>query len=176
MQGDDASGTGKQLASELEPLRQPLAAYFRRRIRDAAEVDDLVQEVFARILSRDSDRPVDHLASYVFQTAASVLADRSRRRSARQTDAHTSFDPEQHGEQDFGPDRIMSAKQDLAIIRSALLTLPERTRIIFVLHRLEGWKYKDIAVRIGISKSAVEKHIVKAVQHLVQSLGAGHEF
>jgi RNA polymerase sigma factor (sigma-70 family) len=166
MPGRDAIDPSRALAREAEPLRHSLARYFGRRIRDAAEVEDLVQEVFARIVARDSTQPVEHLGGYVFQTAASVLADRRRRRAVRHADFHVAFDPDRHGDQDFDADRILSGKQDLRAATAALLSLPVRTRTIFVLHRLEGCKYRDIAAQLGISVSAVEKHMVRAVQHL----------
>jgi RNA polymerase sigma-70 factor (ECF subfamily) len=168
---DDALGSGAALAREAEPLRQSLTHYFRRRIRDRAEVEDLVQEVFARILARSSAEPVEHLAGYVFQTAASVLADRSRRRAVRQADHHVAFDPDRHAARAIDAARALEAKQDLRSATAALLELPDRTRAVFVLHRLEGRRYREIGEQLGISVSAVEKHMVRAVQHLSAALG-----
>ncbi len=148
------------------PLRQGLARYFRNRVPDPAEVDDLVQEVFARIAARDSEEPIEHLSGFVFQIAANVLADRGRRRFARKADAHVAFDAERHGDEDFDPYRILAGKETLQAATQALLALPHRTRTIFVLHRLEGRKAREIAQQLGISVSAVEKHMVRAMQHL----------
>ncbi len=158
--------TGHRLVEAAGPLRQGLARYFRTRVPDPSEVDDLVQEVFARIAARDSEAPVGHLGGFVFQVAANVLADRGRRRFARRADAHVSFDPDQHGDEDFDPHRILAGKEELRAATEALLSLPERTRTIFVLHRLEGRKSREVAAQLGISVSAVEKHMVRATQHL----------
>src|SRR5262245_31730521 len=100
---DEAMDSSRALAREAEPLRNSLTHYFRRRVRDSAEVEDLVQEVFTRIVARGEGQPVENLSGYVFQTAASVLADRARRRSVRQAQAHVAFDPERHGDQDIDP-------------------------------------------------------------------------
>src|SRR5262249_45823940 len=132
----------------------------------AAEVEDLVQDVFARIAARDSTEPIEHLGGYVMRTASAVLADRARRRAARRAEAHLPFDPEQHGDADFDPERVLTGKEDLHAAIKALLSLPERTRTCFILQRLEGYRHKDIAARLGISVSAVEKHLVRAVRHL----------
>lgn len=51
-----------------------------------------------------------------------------------------------------------------------LQALPERTRVIFILRRLEGLKYQDIANRFGISVSAVEKHMERAVAQLAKGM------
>jgi RNA polymerase sigma-70 factor (ECF subfamily) len=55
---------------------------------------------------------------------------------------------------------------------AALLSLPELTRTVFVLHRLEGRKQREIALQLGISIKSVEKHMVRAGRHLISSLGA----
>jgi RNA polymerase sigma factor (sigma-70 family) len=153
------------------PLRRGLTRYFSHRVPDPAEVEDLVQEVFARLSARDSREPIEHLSGFVFQVASNVLADRGRRRFARKAEAHVEFDPERHADEDFDPYRILAGKETLRAVTQALLSLPHRTRTVFVLHRLEGRKSRDVAAQLGISVSAVEKHMVRAVQHISQVRG-----
>ena len=150
----------------LETLRAPLTGYFRRRVRQQDDVSDLVQEVFVRVSTRGSFDDIENLRGYLFQVAASVLADRQRRRTVRHQDAHVEFDPERMGEPEIGPDRILAGREALAAALAALETMPERTRTIFVLRRLEGLRYLEIATRLGLSVSAVEKHMVRAVEQL----------
>ena len=162
----------EQLAERARPIGGWLRNFFRRRVRDDDETEDLVQDVFARIAARDSSEPIGQLSGYVMKTANSVLADRARRRSARHADLHVVLDDDWHGEDELDPERIASGKQELDVAIAALLTLPERTRTIFILRRLEGFKNGEIAAQLGISVSAVEKHVVKAVQHLGSELEA----
>ena len=150
----------------LETLRAPLTGYFRRRVRQQDDVSDLVQEVFVRVSTRGSFDDIENLRGYLFQVAASVLADRQRRRTVRHQDAHVEFDPERMREPEIGPDRILAGREALAAALAALETMPERTRTIFVLRRLEGLRYLEIATRLGLSVSAVEKHMVRAVEQL----------
>lgn len=157
--------------ADVAMYRPALIQYFRRKTRDQNEAEDLVQDVFLRITARRGGDAVENFAGYVFQTAASVLADRHRRRTVRQADAHVEFDTERHGGPDFDAARILEGRQTLQRVVAALDTLPERTRAIFVLRRLEGQAYRDIAGRFAISVSAVEKHMVRAVQHLSASMG-----
>jgi RNA polymerase sigma factor (sigma-70 family) len=51
------------------------------------------------------------------------------------------------------------------------MDLPERTRTVFVLRRLEGQSYREISLRLGLSVSAVEKHMLRAVRHLLARAG-----
>lgn len=168
---DDVHGAGRALAHRAEPLRESLGRYFRTRVGDTAEVDDLVQEVFARIVARQSPAPVEYLNAYVFQTAANVFADRGRSRMTRRATSHVAFDQDRHAEEAFDPHRILRGKEDLEVVTAALLSLPERTRTVFVLLRLEERRYKDVAAQLRISVSAVEKHMVRAMEHLSAAVG-----
>jgi RNA polymerase sigma-70 factor (ECF subfamily) len=163
---EDAREASRDLARAAEPLRRSLAQFFRRRILEHSEVEDLVQETFTRVVARDSTRPVENLSAYVFQTAASVLADRNRRRVVRHATDHVAFDASRHAEAELDASRILIGREDLQALVAALLSLPERTRAIFVLHRLDGRKYRDIGAQLGISVSAVEKHMLRAMEHL----------
>lgn len=175
----EKSGQGQSdhaaLDREAEPIRRWLTGYFRRRVRNEAEVEDLVQDVFARIVSRDSPEPVGHLGGYVLRTAASVLADRARRRSSRHADLHVAFDADRHGDEDIDPERVLGGKEELRAATAALLSLPERTRTVFVLRRLEDYRYAEIASLLGISVSAVEKHMVRAIRHLSAEMDKRHD-
>ena len=164
--GGESQAQQPTLAQQVGPVRLWLTRYFRRRVSDGADVEDMVQDVFARMAARDSAEPIEHLDGYVLKTASSVLADRGRRRSSRGAGLHVAFDADLHGEEGADPERILGGKEDLQAVIAALLCLPERTRTVFILRRLEGQKFRDIADHLGISVSAVEKHMVRAIHHL----------
>ena len=172
---ESREGLAEKDAGDPTPVRTWLMGYFGRRVRDRSDLEDLVQDVFARIAARDSATPVENLGAYVMRTASSVLVDRARRRAARRGGMHVVFDSERHGAGEPDPERMLSAKEDLNAATAALLALPERTRVVFVLRRLQGLRHREIADRLGISVSAVEKHMVRAVDHLGQEMGKRHD-
>lgn len=169
---DDTSGDDGEndLAERSRKLRGALTRYFQRRLPNTHEVDDLVQEVFLRIVRRGNSQQLDQFEGYVFQTAASVMKDRFRRRRARMSDGHVAFDPDLHGQSDVSPEQTVLAREALRSTTRAIMALPERTRTIFVLRRLEGLSHPEIARRLGLSLSTVEKHIQRAAKQLL-SLG-----
>ena len=164
--------TRKQIEEEatVEALavefRQSLIAYFSKRMKETSEVEDLVQEVFVRLAKRSGAGNIQFARAYIFQTASSVWYDWLRRRKVRAIDKHQEFTARDHGREEITPERVLIGRARLAQAKIVLMEMPERTRTIFVLRRLEGLPYKDIAVRLGISISAVEKHMVRAVLHL----------
>jgi RNA polymerase sigma-70 factor (ECF subfamily) len=156
------------LAAEFRPS---LLRYFSRRIRNQNEVEDLVQEVFVRLVRRRHTLDMERVRGYVFQTASSVLIDWLRQPAVRRASAHQPFDAEEHGGHAFAPDRVMQARHDLAQALEVVEQLPERTHTIFILCRFEGMTYPEIASCVGISVSAVEKHMRRAMLALMEQLG-----
>lgn len=153
-------------------FRRSLLSYFGRRTRDRADLEDMVQEVFERLIKRGgaSELERQNLSAYVFETASSVLTDHLRKKVTHHFDAHEPFDQNQHGGADFSPEHVLMDRQQLARATAVLLELPERTRVIFVLRRLEGMRLNDIATRLGISVSAVEKHMQRAITHIMRRI------
>lgn len=173
-----ADGKPLEIAGLNTAYRRPLMNYFLRHTGDAADAEDLTQEVFVRALRLDGDRAIHSPDTFVFTIASNLLRDRSRRRMARQADRHVSLD---RGGQDDNPspaveipaedlsaERVLIDRERLRQALEALDKLPARTREIFILFRLEGMRQSEIAARLGISVSAVEKHVVRAVAHLAR--------
>lgn len=151
--------------------RDVLRRYFlRRRLRDL-DVEDAVQEVFAKLAQRAGVADLEKLDAYLFETAANVATDYYRRATVRCVQQHDLYDDALHAIEEFSPERHHLGREELARLLKALNELPERTRHIFVLARLEHMKHPEIAKRLGVSVSAVEKHVVKAASHLVQRIG-----
>jgi RNA polymerase sigma-70 factor (ECF subfamily) len=169
MTGPSDDGDNALLRDALQ-FRPALLHYFRRKTSNANEIEDLVQDVFLRIAARRSDDPIGNLGGYIFQTAASVAADRHRRQTVRHAEDHVPFDTEAHAEADFDAAHILEKRQSLQVALAALKALPERTRAIFAMRRLEGQPYRDIATALGISVSAVEKHMLRATGRLLAAM------
>lgn len=168
---DEPEDERQALAAISSSFRPSLSRFFERRVKERSEIEDLVQEVFLRLVRRGGVNNVDRIGGYIFETAASVLNDRLRYRRSRASDAHGLFDGEQHAGVDFAPDRVLDGQERLRLASAALLELPERTRHVFVLRRIEGMRYQDVAERLGMSVSAAEKHMQRALAHLSERLG-----
>lgn len=148
-----------------------LRRYFAKRVGDQADSEDLVQEVFLRLARRGGIESIEHIEGYLFETAASVLKDRYRRQTSRHARAHDSYDESLHAAEDFSPERVHLGREALNGLVLAIGELPERTRTAFLLHRFEGLRYREIARRLGISTSAVEKHMMIAIAALARRFG-----
>lgn len=157
----------EQLSSRLRPA---LNRYFLRRRLGAEDAEDAVQEVFVRLSRRGGLAGLENIEGYLFETAASVAIDHHRRGQVRGEGRHDPYDESRHAVADFSSDRLLEGKQELAIVLAGLRELPERTRNVFLLARLERMRHAEIGRRLGISVSTVEKHIVRALAHLSQRI------
>jgi RNA polymerase sigma-70 factor (ECF subfamily) len=144
-----------------------LRSWFGRRLRNPVDVDDAVQDVWLRSRSHLSRGLVDNIPAYLFQTAQSVLTDRARRASVRREGHHEPLEEFHHPVEWITPERVLMGEQAMERVLARLGEMPERTRDIFLLHRFENIGYGEIAMRMNISVSAVEKHIMKALRLLM---------
>jgi RNA polymerase sigma-70 factor (ECF subfamily) len=158
------AATGADYQSFMPALRR----YFARRVPNVALVDDLVQDVMVRMYGRDAGQGIDNLEGYIFRTASSVLRDQARRDAVRCARSHDELTEIHHPAEECTADRVLQAKEDLARIVRALADLPDRTRDIFLMRRYEGLAYGEIAGRVGISVSAIEKHVARAAAHIAR--------
>jgi RNA polymerase sigma-70 factor (ECF subfamily) len=149
--------------------RASLQRYFERRLKVKSEVEDLIQEVFLRLARRSDFGSIDFIDGYLFQVAASVFQDRLRHWQSRAMHLHEEY-REGHSPEEFSPERVLIAKESIAQVVQALQELPERVRMAFVLHRFEGLRHPEIAERLGVSVSAVEKYVIRALCLIRQRL------
>jgi RNA polymerase sigma-70 factor (ECF subfamily) len=159
--------------SEAAEFIPALRAFFARKAhRD--DIDDLIQEVLIRMHGR-SVAEIENLDCYIFQVAMNVLRDRYRRDQVRCRSYHCELTEDHHPLDDLSPERVVWAREELRQTIAAMNELPERTRKVLVLLRWEGLTYPQVAERLAISVSAVEKHVTRSMRHLMARLLEDHE-
>jgi RNA polymerase sigma factor (sigma-70 family) len=171
----DAVGPADRTAfmdSLSRQFRAPLVRFFEKRMGRQADVEDLVQEVFLRLAGGGQIQAADQPEAYLFRTATNVLLDHQRRRAARASKAHEPYDEEFHGNarETFSPERAALSSQAIEQLVAALRELPERTRTIWVLYQLEELTHAEISRRLGLTVSAIEKHMGRASAYLLKRL------
>ncbi|HEX8670179.1 MAG TPA: sigma-70 family RNA polymerase sigma factor [Allosphingosinicella sp.] len=142
------------------------------RARGAGDAaDDLLQELWIRA-SAAAAGPVRDPLPYLYRTANNLMLDRRRaemRQARREQDWSADSDAAPAAASDApSGERTLMARQQLDQVRAAFGALGERTETIFRRFRLEGASQKQIADDLGISLSAVEKHLQKAYRALIE--------
>lgn len=148
-----------------------LRRYLAARLRNASDVADLSQEVFLRFLRVDRYDRIRSPEAYLFTIASHVLAQHRLDRAA---------EPEAVDIQDPLADEHLSIEMDHALqldlqrrardMEAAIRQLPPSPQACLILHCREGWTLEEIAVRLGVSRSMVKKHIARAMLHCRQQM------
>jgi RNA polymerase sigma-70 factor (ECF subfamily) len=137
----------------------------RARTRGRSDAEDLLHAAYLRLLRYRAQQTVDNVGAFLVRTAVNIGVDNYR---------HDSFiadvAPENTGICENSPlqDEVLASRARLDRVRQGLSRLTPRTREVFLMHRLDELKYREIAERLGISQSAVEKHIAKAALFLTE--------
>ena len=150
--------------------RPALVRYFTRQTGNPAEAEDLTQEVFVR-LARSSRSTAASAEAYLFRVATNLVRDRARREKVRGDYRASVGAVEGLHIDSFDPHRVAAGREAVRSVHDWILDLPEKTRRIFILYRLENLDRKDIADRLGLSRSSVDKHIAKAMGLLIDRIG-----
>lgn len=139
--------------------------FLNRRRVNAAAADDLLQETFLRGFAAELKNEIREPKAYLFQIANSLVLENVRRNSRSPTQAL-----EDCGGTDVLPDEDQAAAEEwlegrrkLALFVRAVAELPPQCRKAFLMRRIDGLQYKQIANRMNISVSAVEKHVTTAL-------------
>jgi RNA polymerase sigma factor (sigma-70 family) len=170
---DDQAPRHLSLDSLARRYYAPLASFFRKRTRNAPEVQDLVQQVFLRLAQSADSGEIHNPDAYIFQTAANTLRDHYRRRAVSARFFELTADPPEAASAHISAERVVLGQESLAHCAKALRELPERTRDVLMLRCFEGLKNAEIADLQRMSVRSVEKHIAKALAYLSVTLDRG---
>lgn len=157
------SGIRAVFLARRATLRRLLLA----RLGDAAEADDVLQELWLRI-EQARTGPVQDPAAYIMRMALNLATDRriaDRRREGRHS-AWGSLQPE--SAEVPGQEQALMARNELARVQALLDSMPEAMRRALILFRLEGRSQRAIAEDLGMSLSGVEKLLARGYRQLVE--------
>ena len=160
------------LRAALLEHRAALLRYFIARRVPPDEAEDVLQDLVVKIESHPSG-PVAEPRAYLDRMAENLLLDRirseGRRRGREQAWVGAQAGATLEMDERPSPEQALIARERLALVSAALATLPERTLSVFRRYRIDGVPQRQIAAETGISLSAVEKHLQKAYQTVVET-------
>ncbi|HEX3663983.1 MAG TPA: sigma-70 family RNA polymerase sigma factor [Rhizomicrobium sp.] len=144
-----------------------MLARVRKRTYADQDAEDLLHSAWLRLFAYRTEHEVKQPAAFMVQTASNLAIDRHRR--TRHTSAQ-SIEAFSTSLEDNSPlqDEVLEARERLRRVQAGLDKLPPRTREVFVMHRVQGMKLREISAALGITQSAVEKHVAKAVLFLTE--------
>ena len=162
------------LARHIIPHERTIRSWLMRRTHDL-DIDDIIQEMYARLAALDNPEIIRNPRQYAAQTAISIALNLARH--ARVVPMIPVGDFEEFGlvSLEPSPERAVNSQEELRELETSLLKLPPLCRTAFLLRRVEGLSQKEVAQKLGISVKTVEKYMARSVRFLIQTYGLGGE-
>jgi RNA polymerase sigma factor (sigma-70 family) len=164
----------REIEEEIDALSRKyglaLKHYFQKRINDKSEAEDLVQEVFFRLVRYGNLQSVENIEGFLFHIATNLIRDLRRKRISHNADLHEPLDDNLIEESAFSPERVLLGKESVARIKAALLELPQKSRVVFVLCQFEGLTHQEAAEYLRMPNSTLRRHLKKAMDHVYARL------
>jgi RNA polymerase sigma-70 factor (ECF subfamily) len=148
---------------QVHPHESVLRRWLRGRFPWLTDIDDLVQESYARILRAKQEGRVGHAKSYLFITARNAAYDQARRNQVLSIESVAEMATFPVIEELPGAREILTRDQELEILAAAIESLPRRCRLVVKLRKLRGLSYQEIAQQLGISVHTVNAQLTKGM-------------
>ena len=169
-----------QRISDVVKREQPrLRNFIRRRVRDPLDVEDILQDVFYRLV--EANRllmPIEHVTGWLFRVARNRITDLFRKKEPENFSDLDAAD--EAGEllqfedllpsPDAGPEAIYARRVLLDELERALDELPREQRTVFIAHEFEGRSFKELSAETGESVNTLLSRKRYAVRHLRERL------
>ena len=154
-----------RILNEFEAGKPALRRYIARFFSRAQDIDDTLQETFVRAYAAETRGPILLPRAYLFRVAKHVALNEIARRKNSATESVEDFpDPDVVGSgTQPGLEQEVDGRRRLALFANAVAALPSQCRKVLVLKKIEGLSQREIAIRLGIAESTVEKHLAKAL-------------
>jgi RNA polymerase sigma factor (sigma-70 family) len=180
-----SSAQDREIAATVRRERGRLLAFIRRRVLDAAEAEDVLQEaLYELVAAYRLMQPVEQAGAWLMRVARNRIIDRFRKKKPELlADQGVEFDEDDDvgGLEDLlpspddGPDAVAIRQLMLEQIETALDELPREQRDVFIAQELEGASFKELAARWNVTVSALLSRKRYAVLYLRKRLQAAYD-
>ncbi|WP_115526682.1 MULTISPECIES: RNA polymerase sigma factor [Xanthomonas] len=163
------------VAREIVPHEAAIRSWLRQRGLSPEDVDDLVQEAYAKLAGLRHAEQIDSPGAYFFQTVRYLMIDQIRRARVVRIDAVGQIADLPCHVDELDPERVTNDRHELDRVLRLIEALPERCRAIIKMRKIQGLSQRDIAAQLGVSESIVENDAVKGMLLLTRALQSDPE-
>ena len=152
----------QELLNAFNLHRDALLGFITKRTGDAQLAQDILQDLYLKLEGQNSATDIKYPKAYLYRISNNLIIDHQRFQSKFSDNAEDD-DLEQINE--LSPEIQLAHQQRLSIVSEALNELPDKTRDVFKMQRIQQVDKSEVADKLGISVNMVEKHLRRAVQY-----------
>ncbi len=160
------------LAQHVVPHERAIRSWLVRRTHDL-DIDDIIQDMYARLASLEDAENIRNPRQYAAQTAISIALNLARHARVVPMIPMADFEDLGLASLEPSPERAVNSQEELRELENTLQELPPLCRRAFLLRRVEGLSQKEVAEKLGISVKTVEKYMARGVRLLFEIYGRG---
>jgi RNA polymerase sigma factor (sigma-70 family) len=174
----------QRISDVVKREQSRLRNFIRRRVPDPLDAEDILQDVFYRLV--EANRllmPIEHVTGWLFRVARNRITDLFRK---KEPENFSDIEPAEDGgvllqfedllpSPDAGPEALYARNVLLEELELALDELPEEQREVFVAHEFDGRSFKEISAQTGVSVNTLLSRKRYAVLHLRERLQSAYD-
>ncbi len=151
------------VAEHFRDHHRDILGFLRSRVRMPEQAEDLLQQVFLKVMQRSDWSELRNPEAYLRTTARHVLADFYRSQNARDQGIVLEYQEFRHADETWSPGGSLRSREFFDRLAAMLESLSPQVRKAFVLSRVYGYTYAEIGRALSISPRTVEKHVAKGL-------------
>ena len=158
------------VSANVLPFEAELRERLWRVCRSGAEVDDVVQEVYCRILKLEGVDQIREPRGYVMRMAKNIIIDQFRHDAVVEIEAVANLDELEVEDPEPGPERVALARAELKWVLGLISNLPDRCKQVFRARRIYGLSQSATAATLGLTENVVEKETMRGMAILSDAI------
>ena len=159
-------GPPHDFASFYRTTLAPLRRYLARLTGSQTEAQDLAHDAYARVYPVMLDKDIGRPQAFLYTTARTLALDRLKRNARSPVAPTHPADEEQAPSPSPAVEAIVMAREEWGLMQQAVSQLPPGCRQVLLLRTVDRLSHEEIAARLGLARSSVEKHLMRAVRLL----------
>ncbi len=140
-----------------------LERFLARFFSNSQDIEDVAQEAYLRAYVAEQQKDIEQPKAYLFRIARNLALTELTRKSKKITDYLEECDASVVIDYGAAADSEVEAQESLGLYCEAVAALPEKCRQVFLLRKVHGLAHKEIAERMSLSVSSVEKYLLRGI-------------
>ena len=168
MAGSSEPGTGKGKALSgvsraFVENHSSIKSFLGRLLTRREDIEDIAQEAYLRAYVAEQSREIDRPEAYLYRSARNLALTKLTQKSRQMTDLIDDLEPVGVLDGDTPLEDLLAAEESLGLHCEAVAHLPEKCKQVYILRKVYGLTHKEIAERMSLSVSSIEKYMLKGV-------------